>query len=75
MKPWHLLYMEKYKKVIQYKNDKFKISAPKWNEEFKLPDGSYPVSDIRDYFEYILKKHGEKVDTPSIRLYVNKIEN
>ena len=38
-----------------YKNNKFKISAPMWNEEFELPDGSYSVSDIQDYFEYILK--------------------
>ena len=36
-----------------YKNNKFKISAPTWNEEFELPDGSYYVSDIQDYFEYI----------------------
>ena len=43
-----------------YNNDKFKISAPIWNEEFTLPDGSYSVSDIQDYFEYILQKHGEK---------------
>ena len=43
--------------------------------EFELPDGSYSVSDIRHYFEYILKKHGEKADNPSIRIYVNKIEN
>ena len=35
-------------------NNKFKISAPTWNEEFTLPDGSYSVSDIQDYFEYIL---------------------
>ena len=40
-----------------YKNDKFKIWAPTWNEKFELPDGSYSVSDIPDYFEYILKKH------------------
>ena len=26
-------------------------------------------------FEYILKKHSESVDNPSIRKYVNKIEN
>ena len=39
-----------------YNNNKFKISAPTWNDEFKLPDGSYLVSDIQDYFEYILKK-------------------
>ena len=58
-----------------YNNHKFKISAPTWNEEFELPDGSYSVSDIQDYFEYILKKHSESVDNPSIRIYVNKIEN
>ena len=58
-----------------YNNHKFEISAPTWNEEFELPDGSYSVSDIQDYFEYILKKHSERVDNPSIRIYVNKIEN
>ena len=58
-----------------YNNNKFKISAPTWNEEFTLPDGSYSISDIQDYFEYILKKHGENTDKPSIRIYVNKIEN
>ena len=58
-----------------YNNDKFKISVPTWNEEFKLPDGSCSVSDIQDYFEYILKKHGENTDKPSIQIYVNKIEN
>ena len=41
--------MEKYKKP--YKNNKFKISAPTWNEEFELTDGSYSISDIQDYFE------------------------
>ena len=39
-----------------YNNDKFKISAPTWNDEFDLPDGLHSVSDIQDYFEYILKK-------------------
>ena len=58
-----------------YNNNKFKISAPTWSEEFELPDGSYSVSDIQDYFEYILKKYSESVDNPSIRIYVNKIEN
>ena len=38
-----------------YNNNKFKISAPTWNDEFELPDGSYSISDIQDYFEYILK--------------------
>ena len=58
-----------------YNNNKFKISAPTWSEELKLPDGSYSISDIQDYFEYILKKHSENVDSPSIRIYVNRIEN
>ena len=39
-----------------YKNNKFKISAAAWNKEFELPDGSYSISDIQDYFNYILKK-------------------
>ena len=38
-----------------YKNNKFKKSVPTWNEEFELPDGSYSVSDIEEYFEHILK--------------------
>ena len=41
----------------------------------KLPGGSYSVSDIQDYFEYIMKKHGEDIDKPSVMIYVNKIEN
>ena len=36
-------------------NNKFKISALTWNEEFELPDGSYSVSEIQDYCEYIFK--------------------
>ena len=40
-------------------NNKFKISAPTWNDEFELPDGSYSVSDIQDYLDHILKKHGQ----------------
>ena len=58
-----------------YNNNKLKISARTWNNEFELPDGPYSVSDIQDYFEYILKKHGEDLDEPSVQIYVNKIEN
>ena len=65
-----------WKKIkSSYKNNKFKISAPTWTDEFELPDGSYSISDIQDYFEYILKKHSENVDDRSIKIYVNKIEN
>ena len=49
-----------------YNNNKFKISAPTWNDKFESPDGS----DIQDYFEYILKKHGEDIDKPSIQIYI-----
>ena len=58
-----------------YNNNKFKISASTWSEEFELPDESYSVSDIQDYLEYILKKHRERVHNPSIRMYINRIEN
>ena len=65
--------MEKHKSP--YNNNKFKILASTWSDKFELPDGSYSVSDIQDYFEYILKKHGEDIDEPSVQIYVNKIEN
>ena len=58
-----------------YNNNKFKISAPAWNGKFELPDGLYSVSDIQDYFEYILKKLGEDIDKPLVQIYVNKIKN
>ena len=51
-----------------------KISVPTWNEEFKLPDESYSIPDIQDYFEYILKKHGKKTVNPSIKNYANKLD-
>ena len=57
-----------------YNNNKFKISAPIWNDKFELPDRSYSVSDIREYFEYILKKY-KNIDKQSVQVYVNKIEN
>ena len=65
--------MEKHKKFIN--NNKFKISTPTWSGKFELLDGSYSISDIQDYFEYILKKRGEDIDKPSVQIYVNKIEN
>ena len=46
-----------------------------WDKEFRLPDGSYFVSDIQGYFEYIIKKHETFTDNLSIRIYVNKIGN
>ena len=40
----------------EYNNKKFKISAPTWNGTFDLPDGSYFIADIQDYFEFIIQK-------------------
>ena len=59
----------------EYNNNKFKISAPTWNETFDLPDGSYSIADIQDYFEFIIKKHETLTENPSIQIYANKIKN
>ena len=56
------------------KNNKFKISAPTWSDEFELPGGSYSISDIQDYLEYILKNHSESVDDPPIEIFVSRNE-
>ena len=58
-----------------YNNNKFKISPPTWNGEFDLPDASYSISDIQDYFEFIIKKHETLAENPSIKIYPNKIKN
>ena len=58
-----------------YNNNKFKTSAPTWNDEFDLPDGSYSISDIQDYFEFIIKKYEALTENPPIQIYPNKIKN
>ena len=58
-----------------YKNNNFKILAPTWNETFDLPDGSYYISEIRDYIEYIIKKHEKIKENAPILIYVNTINN
>ena len=58
-----------------YYNNKFKISAPTWNETFDLPDGSYNISEIQDYIEYIIKKHETIGENPPILIYANTINN
>ena len=58
-----------------YKNNKFKISAPTWNETFDLPDGSYNIPAIQNYFEYVIKKLETIADTAPILIYANKINN
>ena len=60
---------------IEYNNNKFKISAPTWNDTFDLPDGSYSISDIQDYFEFIIKKHETLTENPPIQIYPSKIKS
>ena len=59
----------------EYNNNKFKISAPTWNDTFDLPDGSYSTADIQDYFEFIIKKHETLCEEPPVEIYSNKIKN
>ena len=66
-----MLYIEKR----SYRSNKLKISAPTWNEKFELPDGSYFVSDIQGYFEYIIKNNEIFYDNPPIIICINEIEN
>ena len=54
---------------------KFKISAPTWNETFDLPDGSYNISEIQDYIQYIIKKHEATGENAPILIYANTINN
>ena len=59
----------------EYNNNKFKISAPTWNETFDLPDRSYSIDDIQDYFEFIIKKLETLTENPPVEIYPNKIKN
>ena len=58
------IYKKNHAKIINSK-----VYGRIWNEEFELPDWSYSVSDIQDYFEFFFKKN------PAVKFYINKIEN
>ena len=59
----------------EYSDNKFKISAPTWNDTFALPDGFYSISDIQDHFEFFIKKHETLTENPPVLIYPNKIKN
>ena len=59
----------------EYSNNKFKIHTPTWNDEFNLPDGSYNIEQIQDYFKYIIEKHETIADNPPVQIYLDKIKN
>ena len=58
-----------------YDNNKFKISAPTWNDTFDLPDGSYNIPAIQNYIEYVIKKHEKIAEIAPILIYANNITN
>ena len=58
----------------EYNNNKFKVSAPTWNDTFDLLDGSYSIADIQDYFEFIIKKQETLTDNQPVQVYPNKIK-
>ena len=59
----------------EYNDNKYNISAPTWNDTFDLPDGSYSIADIQDYFEFIIKKHKILTANPPVQIYPNTIKN
>ena len=59
----------------EYNNNKFKISAPTWNDTFDLPDGSYSIAEIQDYVEFMIKKHKTLTENLPVQIYPNKIKN
>ena len=66
----------KWKNVkSDYNNNKVKISAPTWNDTFDVPDGSYSIAALQNYFEYIIKKHETIAEVSPVLIYVNEINN
>ena len=64
-----------WKNIKSEYNNKLKISTPTWNDTFDLPDGSYSVSAIQDYSEFIIKKHKTLTENTPVQIYPNKIKN
>ena len=58
-----------------YNNNKIEISAPTWNDKLNLPDGSYSIVDIQDYFALIIKKRKTLAENRPIQIHPNKIKN
>ena len=60
---------------IYYTWKNIKSECKTWNDTFDLPDGSYSISDIQDYFEFIIKKHETLTEDLPVQIYPNKIKN
>ena len=55
--------------ISEYNNNKFKTFAPTWNDTFDLPDSSFSISDIQDYFEFIIKKQETLTENSPVQNY------
>ena len=64
-----------WKNIKSKYSNNFKISAPTWNETFDLPDGSYSIADIQDYFGFLIKEHETLTENLTIKIYPNTIKN
>ena len=58
----------------EYNNNRFKMLAPTWNDTFDLPDGSYSIADIQDYFVFTIKKHETLTENPPIKFIQIKLK-
>ena len=56
-------------------NNKFKILVRTCNDTFDLPDGSYSIANIQDYFEFFIKKHETLTENSAVQVYPNKTKN
>ena len=65
--------MEKHKTTVQ--KQQTQNNSSKWNDDFELPEGSYPVSDIQDYIEYIIKKQETLPTNFCIHICISRINN
>ena len=65
--------MEKHKTTVQ--KQQTQNNSSKWNDDFELPEGSYPVSDIQDYIEYIIKKQETLPTNSCIHICISRINN
>ena len=69
-----IYYTQKTIKSV-YNSNKFKNSAQTWNDTFDLPDGSYSIEHIQDYFKFIIKKHEIFAKNFPVEIHPNTIKN
>ena len=73
------IYYTWYNIKEQYNNNKFRLSGPTWSEDVTIPDGSYEISQIQNYFlDEVIKKHESNVkanEQSPIFIYANRTLN